>query len=435
MKISWVNHASFVVQQGDVALICDPWLEGTAFNNGWSLISKTRFDFNDFDRISHIFFSHEHPDHFSPSNVRRTPQHARKNITVLFQETRDKRVVNFCKSLQFQTRELPEDQWVQISEDVSILCGKQGRIDSWLAIRSHGEVILNMNDCVFEFDSDLEHIAELVGVPDVLLTQFSFANWVGNPDDVDGHRLMAKHKLQEMRRQVKILRPRTLIPCASFVWFSHEENYFANKESNRIWDVYDFTTRELGIKTVVLYPGDEWEIGGDHDSAAALAQYKNDYSAFENSPVLGKSPTIGIEDLHAAHKTFLRKLFARNRNHQLLRAIPSSTFFITDLHLHATFSILGGVKVVEGSSVPADICLSSESLQYCLLYDWGGDTLAVNGRYSVPNGGRPERFFNLFRVQAYNSTGKEFDAALLLDIAKRWVGRKLNMPALQRSHR
>jgi hypothetical protein len=30
------------------------------------------------------------------------------------------------------------------------------------------------------------------------------------------------------------------------------------------------------------------------------------------------------------------------------------------------------------------IVTSSDSLHYCLQYDWGGDTLAVNGRYQVP---------------------------------------------------
>src|SRR5690348_5148883 len=106
MKITWVNHASFVASSDGVSLICDPWIEGPASDNGWSLLSKTRFRYEDFAGISHIWFSHEHPDRFSPPNVREIPSDLRKNITVLFHETRDKRVLKFCKSLGFNTEEL-----------------------------------------------------------------------------------------------------------------------------------------------------------------------------------------------------------------------------------------------------------------------------------------------------------------------------------------
>ena len=33
--IEWINHASYVLSDGKVTLITDPWLEGSAFNNAW----------------------------------------------------------------------------------------------------------------------------------------------------------------------------------------------------------------------------------------------------------------------------------------------------------------------------------------------------------------------------------------------------------------
>ena len=41
LRIRWVNHASYVLTARDVHLITDPWLFGSAFNNGWDLISET----------------------------------------------------------------------------------------------------------------------------------------------------------------------------------------------------------------------------------------------------------------------------------------------------------------------------------------------------------------------------------------------------------
>ena len=70
MKLKWINHASYLVSHNDVAIICDPWLSGDAFDHGWSLLSETKFQASDFAEVTHIWFSHEHPDHFSPPNLK-----------------------------------------------------------------------------------------------------------------------------------------------------------------------------------------------------------------------------------------------------------------------------------------------------------------------------------------------------------------------------
>ena len=38
MKIQFFNHACFSVEDKNVLLLSDPYLSGTAFNNGWDLI-------------------------------------------------------------------------------------------------------------------------------------------------------------------------------------------------------------------------------------------------------------------------------------------------------------------------------------------------------------------------------------------------------------
>jgi UDP-MurNAc hydroxylase len=65
MLIGFVNHASLIITSGNVRLISDLWLEGRVFHEGWDLIAKSVMTFEDFKDITHIWFSHEHPDHFS----------------------------------------------------------------------------------------------------------------------------------------------------------------------------------------------------------------------------------------------------------------------------------------------------------------------------------------------------------------------------------
>ena len=119
MKLHFVNHASFLVEQGTLRLICDPWIEGTVFNDGWDLLSPTRSRYEDFRDITHIWFSHEHPDHFNPPNVKKIPEECRSEITVLFQHTNDKKVVRYCEKIGFkEVRELPHGEWIELAPGI-----------------------------------------------------------------------------------------------------------------------------------------------------------------------------------------------------------------------------------------------------------------------------------------------------------------------------
>jgi len=68
MKIEFVNHASVIFYHNNIHLITDPWFNGAVFHNGWDLLAKTKFEYSNFEKISHIWISHEHPDHFTPPN-------------------------------------------------------------------------------------------------------------------------------------------------------------------------------------------------------------------------------------------------------------------------------------------------------------------------------------------------------------------------------
>src|SRR6185312_702227 len=98
-KMRWINHASYLINHKNIILVCDPWLQGSAFNNGWDLISSTKFKAEDFRDVTHIWFSHEHPDHFVPSTLKMIPSDIRKKICVLFQKTKDKKVIKYCQNL------------------------------------------------------------------------------------------------------------------------------------------------------------------------------------------------------------------------------------------------------------------------------------------------------------------------------------------------
>ena len=399
MLLEWVNHASYILRSGPVSLITDPWIEGAAFNDGWKLVAPTRLRYEDFDGITHIWFSHEHPDHFNPPNLRCIPEALRQKITVLFHETKDKRVVRACRELGFQIREMPAGQSVRLAEGVEAISGPNDLIDSWLAVRAEGLSILNLNDCAFGSRSALARIRRHLGSVDVLLSQFSYAQWLANPDDGERHRHYAARKLAEIRDQVGVLSPRWFIPFASCIYFSHIENWGMNRWVNKVGDACR-AVDGTGASPVALYPGDRWVVGQSWDSSDAVERYNQDLErAMATGPQT--SPVVPLMELDKLAAKFGERMQRKN-NRFLLRWLPSAVVRLVDLNLDVAISC-GGLRKVSG--LQPDILMSSDSLAYCVKFEWGGNTLEVNGRYQVPPRGRRERFFRIFRVAQHNGAG------------------------------
>ena len=70
------------------------------------------------NKVTHIWLSHEHPDHFSIPFFKKFKETIiRKKIKLLFQFTEDKRVVSFLKANKFLCQELQFKNEYKLSKD------------------------------------------------------------------------------------------------------------------------------------------------------------------------------------------------------------------------------------------------------------------------------------------------------------------------------
>ena len=136
MEIEWVNHAGFVQRHRDVALLSDPWLSGTAFNDGWELLVPSLFTPSDVASVTHIWFSHEHPDHFSPPVLKKIPAEVRQGVQVVFQTSPDQRVAEFCRSIGFTVHEVRDRKADQRHGQERAAIRTQGHVASFVAVRT-----------------------------------------------------------------------------------------------------------------------------------------------------------------------------------------------------------------------------------------------------------------------------------------------------------
>jgi len=381
MKLEFVNHASVIFSYDDINLISDPWLEGEVFHNGWSLLSKTKFNFAEFERITHIWFSHEHPDHFFPPNIKAIPAEIRKNITILFQETKDKKVVGFCKKLNFkEVIELKPNKTYNLSDKFEIINAPFGH-DSWLYVKTNLFSFLNTNDCVINTLEKAKKIQDITSDVDILLTQFSYASKHGNINQPEQRVKAANDKLKQLKLQFETFKPKYFVPIASFIWFSHEENFYLNDNTNSVKKIAEFSSQN-DVEPIVLYPSDVYEVGSDHDNSDSIQNYLLDTNKITKVNAR-KTFSCELEDIHESANKLISQLYKEDLLSAILLSMFPIKFYITDLKIAVKFSTIFGFNKIKNVKENTNIHLTSEVLNFCLKFNWGFGATAVNGRFQT----------------------------------------------------
>jgi len=409
--ITFVNHASVIFSHKNIRLITDPWLFGPAFNNGWKLLSSSKFDITDFDNITHIWFSHEHPDHFNIQVLNAIPENIRKKITILFQNTLDHRVAKKCEQLNFkQVIEMKPTEYISLNDEFKIKCVPNGTYDSWFYAKIGDKKILNINDCMVDSNSQSKIVKRMIGDVDILLTQFGYASWVGNPEDVQLRVDASREKLQRIQIQDKIFQPKFIIPFASFVRFSHKDNHYMNDQMNRIENVEKFIHEKTNSVPIILYPGDIWSGKEKIDNSLSINKYTNDLQ--KNLQLYDDPKIIDFDELQKLASAYIDNIKKRNNSTFIkllhnLHFFKTTNIFLKDLNISVSFNLIDGLKKSVSDKLNVDIITDSDSLSFVFSWDYGVDTLFVNARFRT-SGGKIMNFFRLFLIGTLNNNGRTF---------------------------
>lgn len=380
MKLTFVGHAGFLAEGADVVLLTDPWLNGTVFNDSWSLYPRPKFEDDQWGKVTHIWISHEHPDHLNIPTIKAIPPDAKKNITLVFQRHYDTLLLDWFQSQGFrEVIELQHGKPTQLGAQFSITCYQVGLIDSSLLIEGEQTRILNLNDSQMPHSS-LTRLKAEIGQIDVLFNQFSIAEWPGNPDDVSGRTKVAKRVLNRFVRDFEELMPRYIVPFASFVRFSHCENSFMNSGASTVDDVAAVIPAE---RLICLYPGDEWTVedGRFPGSDAALERYASDWKAIADQE-LGESKSVTLPEILYAINERISDIQGCYHRFVLNRTVPVS-FYVTDLGAAIWVDTKVGAQIAELSEKECMVSLASQALLFAFSRRFGLPTLGVSGRYRI----------------------------------------------------
>ena len=422
--ITLINHASVLIKGDRQSLLTDPWYEGDVFHRGWRLLYENKD--NEIEHVlnntNFIWISHEHPDHFSIGFFRKYKSLLiDKKIVILFQNRKDKRVIAFLKKSGFETIELSTGEPFTLEENFTIRVIKDEFYDSALLVNLAGKNIFNVNDCPLHSEERITAFTNTYGKCDILLTQFSYAAWKGGRDNVQWRSSAAKDKLMSLVRQGNTLQAKTVIPFASFVYFSNVLNSYLNDAANTPQQVIDFCRGEnVDFRCLFLKPMESLDL-----EEANPKQEKSSLAFWENA---FKANKTYIQYLNSSSTDQLSKLF---KNYcERLQKMNSWWLIRLCSYLHIAFRPIA-IKLVDTgevvlvdlanqnispSTLNPEVALHSESLAFIFKFPYGFDTLTVNGTFEELGPGGFSKLAKTLAIENLNNLGYSFTLALAFNL-------------------
>ena len=411
-KLKFLNHSSLIVESGKTKILCDPWFTGTAFNNGWRLLFENSHDINQID-FDYIWISHEHPDHFSIPTL----SEIKKSKHFLYQQTLDKKVKNWLEKKQHLVTELEDGIEYDFGEIKFTSFISDGYDSAALFIFPNQDKFLNINDARVELGDTIAKIKKNdLSRLKVISIQFSYANWAGNETDNEMPFHQQNLVVERIIKIYEAFKPEKILLFASYVYYSHEENFFWNK---KFWLTYVVEKlAKNGISLIIPKPNQVLEL--DEVTNKNFIQENNLAIDFWRKKTQEEqikdysNKNISIEEIELTYNQWFEKLWqdntlstvsnSKNKNFSLRIKINHKDYVIE-------FSLFNKRLIVDKSEV-YDCILSSETLVFLLKNNFGRGTVTVNSRIQF-NYDFAHRFFIFFFISYANNIGKFFTKELL----------------------
>jgi L-ascorbate metabolism protein UlaG (beta-lactamase superfamily) len=220
VRIHYLNHASLLVDVGQVRILFDPWLEGTAFSGGWGLRYDNPGAFKLGAQATHLWLSHWHSDHLHAPSLAKLAE-LNPNVVVLANVSANFSMVERLRSFGFvDVRALSEREPIRLDEETSVCRYPTAGIDNMLHIESGSWSMLNYNDCNLPAKA-IQTLRRHIGPIDLLFTNYNHAGKLFDHIDDD---MRKEQLLQVLELTADALEPTRVIPFASNHYYRTEES-------------------------------------------------------------------------------------------------------------------------------------------------------------------------------------------------------------------
>lgn len=264
MQISFIGHASILIQTQGLRILSDPWWRGPCFGAQWWTyplpdLSPLK------QKVDYIYISHGHHDHLHPGTLRTL----NKDAKVLVSRNID--IAEPIRELGFEVITLGDDEEFSLSPNVRCRIIETYCADTLFVVSDGTSVCVNLNDAIHAAPDDVQTrfialLKSLYSRIDYLFCGYGVASHFPNCYRIphkDPERTAAMRQAYFNRRWVNIvagLNPRFAFPFAADVAFLEHDLQWVNEpthNSERPTNVFEKLHPQATTRVFDIAPGFE----------------------------------------------------------------------------------------------------------------------------------------------------------------------------------
>ena len=264
MKITFIGHASILIDLGDVTVLSDPWWKGPCFGAQWWNYPAPSLDALEHCHVDYIYISHGHHDHFHSGTLRTLSRDAKVIVS------RATKLAPSVKKQGFEVIELDDDEVFPLgSKGATCRVMETYSGDTLMAVTDGQEVCLNLNDALHSAPEAVqvhfvERLRKLFPRINYVFCGYGVASHFPNCYMIPGkdREATAARRQQYFNRQwatlIGELQPIFGFPFAADVVFLEEDLFWVNEpthNSERPTDAFRALYPESSIVTIDIAPG------------------------------------------------------------------------------------------------------------------------------------------------------------------------------------
>jgi hypothetical protein len=365
--VTLLNHASVLIEVGEIALLTDPWYFGYAFEEGWGLRYANDEALAKAAGATHLWISHFHQDHFHVPTLRALAE-VNPDVVFLANRSHNFDMSGRARSLGFRNvAAFDERRTMHLGEAVSVTRYPTTGIDNMLLLKGGGLALLNFNDCVIP-PLSRRLLARKLGPIDIFMCNFNHAGKLLHQRKTDDARVKAA-LVANFSRNYAPFRPRFVVPFASHHYYRAPESAAQNSSMLTVDEL-----AETGKDIVPLHvgqraafgPGGVYRLCAGNADAGAITE-------------ILRPGSVPFEELLAAARTYAKKI--RSGFGPATALLPA---------LNVRFYDLGRTMILRlgrEMEAPADAAPDIEC-HSAVAHDWftkpyGTDSTAVGAHFRI----------------------------------------------------